>query len=121
MSITNETLLPTTTYGIPSGNYDGVSTFFVGTPIPAANYYNGQGSAQTAIVQTTNFVGEIKIQGTLNDWTQEALWFDISTYGNISAATTDTAAINMMGNFVWIRAQVSGFTAGIINSANLVF
>lgn len=121
MPITNEQLLPTTTYGIPSGNYDGTSTFFVGNAIPAANYYNGQGSHQTALIQVTNFVGKITIQGTLNDQTQEALWFDIDSLGNITNATTDNTALNMTGNFVWLRAQVSGFTSGIINSANLLF
>lgn len=121
MSITNESLLPTTTYGTPSGTYDGVSTFFIGTAIPAANYYGGQGSAQTAIVQTTNFVGVITIQGTLNDQTEQAAWFDIETYGTLESAVTDTEAVNMVGNFAWVRAQVSGFTGGIINSVNLVY
>lgn len=121
MPITNETLLPQTTYGIPSGNYDGSSTFFIGNAIPAANYYGGQGSAQTAIIQATNFVGKITLQGTLNDWKQQALWFDIDSFGDLGNSTTDTTAINMVGNFVWIRAQVSGFTSGIINSANVVF
>lgn len=121
MPITNETLLPTTTYGIPSGNYDGVSTFFIGTAIPAANYYNGQGSAQTVIIQTTNFVGEITVQGTLNSAAEQAVWCDLEQYGDLSAPITDTAAINIEGNFAWIRVQVSGFTSGIINQANLLF
>ena len=36
-TFTNETLLPVTTYGTPSGNYDGSSTSFIGNAIPAAN------------------------------------------------------------------------------------
>ena len=47
MTLTTETLLPTTVYGTPSGNYDGSSTAFIGNAIPAANFYGGQGSAQT--------------------------------------------------------------------------
>jgi len=120
-TFTNEVLLPPTTYGTPSGNYDGSSTSFIGNAIPAANYYGGQGSAQTAIIQSTGFVGVVTIEATLNDWTQQALWFEVETYGNASIPTTDTQAINMLGNFVWLRAKVTDFTAGSINSANVVY
>ena len=120
-TFTNEALLPLTTYGTPSGNYDGSSTSFIGNAIPAANYYGGQGSSQTAIIEATGFVGVITIEATLNDWTQQALWFEVETYGNASAPTTDTQAINMIGNFVWLRAKVTEFTAGSINSANVVY
>jgi hypothetical protein len=120
-TLTNQALLPITTYGTPSGNYDGTSSAFIGNAIPAANYYGGQGSAQTAIIQTTGFVGVITIEATLNDWTQQALWFEVATYGNGVTPMTDTQAINMIGNFVWLRAKVTDFTAGSINSANVVF
>jgi hypothetical protein len=120
-TFTNEALLPSTAYGTPSGNYDGSSTSFIGNAVPAANYYGGQGSAQTAIIQVTGFVGVVTIEATLNDWTQQALWFEVETYGNASVPTTDTQAINMIGNFVWLRAKVTEFTAGSINSANVVY
>jgi len=120
-TFTNEALLPSTTYGTPSGNYDGSSTSFIGNAIPAANYYGGQGSAQTAMIQATGFVGVITIEATLNDWTQQALWFEVETYGNASVPTTDTQAINMLGNFVWLRAKVTDFTAGAINSATVIY
>jgi hypothetical protein len=121
MTLTTETLLPTTVYGTPSGNYDGSSTAFIGNAIPAANFYGGQGSAQTAIIQVTGLLANIKIQGSLNDWTEQALWFDIDMYGNTSIPVTETTAVNMVGNFVWLRAAVTDFTAGAINSANVVY
>jgi hypothetical protein len=111
---TTQTLLPTTIY-------DGTTNIIIGTAVPAANYYGGQGSAQTALIQVTGFIGNITLQGTLNDWTEQALWFDIESYGNTSTPTTDSTAINMIGNFVWIRAKVTDFTGGTINSANLVY
>jgi len=120
-TFTNQALLPVTTYGTPSGNYDGTSSAFIGNAIPAANYYGGQGSAQTAIIQTTGFVGVVTIEATLNDWTQQALWFEVATYGDSVTPMTGTEALNMIGNFVWIRANVTQFTAGTINSANVVF
>ena len=121
MNFTNQIFLPETTYGTPSGNYDGTSTTFIGNAIQAANYYNGQGSAQTSVITVTNFVGVITLQATLNDWTQQAEWFDVDSYGNSSIPTTNTTAINMLGNFVWMRAKVTDFTAGTINSATLVY
>lgn len=121
MTLNTEVLLPYTTLGIPSGNYDGHSTTFVGNAIPAANYYGGQGSGQTALIQSTNLLGNVTIQGTLNSWTEQALWFDIVSYGSNTVSTTNTAALNMIGNFAWLRAKVTGFTGGTINSANVIF
>ena len=121
MTFTTSVLLPYTTYGIANGNYNGTSTTFIGNAIPAANYYGGQGSAQTAIIQSTNLLGTITIQGSLNDWTEQAAWFDVETYGNATVATTNTETINMIGNFVWLRAVVKDFTSGTINSANVAF
>ena len=120
-TFTTKTLVDNVVYGVPSGNYDGSSQDFFGDPVRAANYYGGQGSAQTAMIQTTGFVGELRIEATLNDWVQQADWFLVETYGNASTPTTGTQAISMLGNFVWLRARVVDFTAGTINSANVIF
>lgn len=120
-TLTTETFLPSTTFGTPSGNYDGTTPDFIGNAIPAANYYGGQGSVQTAIITTTGFTGVITFQATLGSLYQQADWFDVATYGNASAPTTDTATVNLVGNFVWIRAAVTEFTAGTINSATVIF
>ncbi len=40
---TTVALLSYTEYGVPSGNYDGSSEDFIGTPQKAANYYRGRG------------------------------------------------------------------------------
>lgn len=122
MIFTTENLLPSTTYGTPSGNYDGTSSFFFGDPFPAASYYGGQGSTQTSIITTTGFQGNITLQGTLSTLhNDQAAWFDIEKIDDSSAPVTDTVAITMRGNFVWIRAAVTDFTAGTINSATVVY
>ena len=121
MSLTTTTLLPQTTFGVPSGNYNGSSTSFIGNAIPASNYYAGQGAMQTARIQVSNFIGNIILQATLGDINEQAAWFDVASYGDIANATTDTTAINMVGNFVWVRAAVTDFTGGTINSTNLLF
>ena len=121
MAFNIETLLPPTTYGTPSGNYNGTSTQFFGNAIPAANYYGGQGSSQSAIIQTTNFTGLVTIEATLDSWVEQANWFRVEIFGNTSTPITTTESINMLGNFVWLRANVSGFIGGTINTANVVF
>lgn len=113
---TSLTLLPTTVHGTPSGNYDGSSETFIGNAIPAANYYAGQGVVQTVTYNTESLVGVITIQATLQDNTPQAAWFDIDTFGNASSPTTGTQANSVIGNFSYLRAKVSDFTAGTITS-----
>ena len=121
MNLTTKTLLPVTVYGTPSGNYDGTTPDFVGNVIPGASYYNGQGSVQTAIITTTNFVGVITLQATLGSIYEQSAWFDVASYGNSEVATSGTTSINLIGNFVWVRAAVTNFTDGTVNSATLVY
>jgi hypothetical protein len=121
MTFSTETLLPTTQYGVASGNYDGVHPDFVGNAVPAANFYGGQGSVQTARLDVTGFVGVITLQASLNDWPEQAAWFDLDSYGNTTLPTTDVYTITKTGNFVWVRAVVTGFTAGSIAQVNLLY
>ena len=113
---TSLALLPATVYGTPSGNYDGSSTEFIGNVIPAANYYAGQGIVQTLAYTTANLVAVITVQATLNENTPQAAWFDIDSYGNASVPTTGTQANSIIGNFSYLRALVTDFTAGNITS-----
>lgn len=121
MSLSTTVFLPLTTFGTPSGNYNGTSPAFIGNAIPAANYYGGQGSVQTAIVTATGFVGKITFQATLGSLHEQAMWFDLATLGDGTTPLTSTTATNLVGNFVWLRVAVTEFTAGTINSATVVF
>ena len=115
MIYTTEKLLPANT------TYSG-SAIVVGDAVRAASYYgNKVNGIQTATITTTIFVGVIKLQGTLNDLSDQALWFDIDSIGDGITPLTDTVALNLIGNFVWVRAQVEAFSAGAINSATLIF
>lgn len=114
-------LLPLTVYGTPSGNYDGSSTTFIGNAIPAANYYAGQGTVQTLTYNVANLVAVITIQATLQDNTPQAAWFDINSYGNASVPITGTQANSVIGNFSYLRAKVTNFTAGNITSVNSAY
>ena len=92
-TLTNEPLLPLTVYGTPSGNYNGSSPDFIGNAVIASSYYGHRGTGlQTVVLQVTNFVGVINLRATLNDWTEQAMWFDVDTYGNAATPTTATTA-----------------------------
>ena len=87
---------------------------FISNIVPAANYYGGQGAIQTILYDLTDFQGNIRIQATLNDLQESAHWFEIA---NVIAAnaTTTTSSDTVVGNFTWIRAEITDFVAGNIN------
>lgn len=117
MKTTTLQLLPTTTYGTPSGNYDGSSADFAGVPQKAANYYGGFGSLQTIAFFLDNFSGIIRIEASLeSNPSTEQDWFRVdeldSTYD--SSLSTINISRNITGNFTWIRARVLDFYNGTI-------
>jgi hypothetical protein len=108
-------------YGTASGNYDGSSQSFYSNVVPAANYYAGNGSIQTLGYRLTGFVGIITVQATLNDLPDQAVWFNISLRGDGSTEDFGMTSETVTGNFTWIRAYVTDFDAGIINSVNVSY
>lgn len=121
MMLNTEYLLETTVYGSASGNYDGSSQDFYGDPRRAANYYGGQGSIQTVTIRVTDFVGRIRLQATLNDQPSiQAAWFEVDDFER-DTAHTDTYTATLTGNFTFMRAHVTGFDAGTIDSITLTF
>ena len=109
-------ILPLTVFGTPSGNYDGANTTFIGNAVPAANYYAGQGVVQTLTYSVANLQAVITVQATLQDNTPQSAWFDIDSYGNASVPVTGTQSNSVIGNFTYLRAVVTDFTAGTITS-----
>ena len=116
MKTTTLQLLPTTTYGTPSGTYDGSSADFNGVRQQAANYYGAFGGLQTIAFYLNGFQGRIKLEATLeSDPTEDSDWFRVydvdytdSSEGSINFST------NITGNFVWMRARIEEFTGGTI-------
>jgi len=95
---------------------DSISPSIIG-----ASFYGTSGGVQTALITVTGFVGRITFQATLNDITAQAAWFDVATYGDVVTPTTETTAVNLIGNFVYIRAVVTDFAAGTINTVTLAY
>ena len=120
MSITNLTLLGTTTVGTPSGNYDGSSTAFVSDAQKAVGYYRGQGSLQTVTLGVTDLEGILTFQATLDENPDTLNWFDVYTYGDTNAIT-DYHSFNLTGNFVWLRVAVTEFNSGTIDTVVVAY
>jgi len=137
---TTVTLLPTTTFGTPTGNYDGSSASFSSDKVKGDGYYGFSDGLHTVSWRVVNFVGTVKIQGSLaqdpaeTDWvaidlreadgnfsaTADGLISEVTTTSQVyTTATTENRVYNIKGNFVWIRANISSFTAGTINTIQL--
>jgi hypothetical protein len=122
MKTTTLQLLPTTTYGTPSGNYDGSSLDWAGEDQPAANYYGGFGTLQTVAFFLLNFQGLIKIEATLDAVPAvDSDWFKVNEFDSLSTATTENFSRNITGYFTWIRARVEGFEAGTITKVMMSY
>ena len=122
MKTTTLQLLPTTTYGTPSGNYDGSSQDWSGVRQQAANYYGGFGSLQTIAFYLSSFQGLIKIEATLDsDPTQDAQWFRVYEVDYTDSSESVNFSTNITGNFTWIRANVEDFTSGTITRVDMSY
>ena len=55
---------------------------------------------------TDDFLGTVKMQGSLATTPTEDDWFDIAGTTLTSDQSTTIASYNFTGNFVWVRAKV---------------
>jgi hypothetical protein len=120
--MTTETIIDTTEYGVPSGNYDGSSQDWFSSAVRAVNYYRGQGGIQTVLFQVTGFEGVLVLEATLDSDPDSAAWFETFTYGDGSTvALTDYHPATVTGNFTWVRVRVEGFSGGTINTVSITY
>ena len=118
---TTLTILPLTQHGVPSGNYDGSSTDFDSDGAKAVGYYRGQGSVQTVYQRVSGFQGRITLQATLDqDWTR-ANWVDVNVFSDGSTVETGVHPVSLTGNYTWMRARITEFTAGTIDSITITY
>ena len=101
-------------------------------------YYGRSDGFHTAQFNITGFIGKIEMQGTLAVDPVESDWFTIElgtgtqtvdTTGLIveqginfveyTESTTNVKSYNFTGNYVWVRAKVSNWTDGTVNSIKL--
>ena len=69
--------------------------------------------------------GEVLIQATLDNDPADSRWFDVAVYGDGSSADsstiTDTYIEAVMGNFTWLRAVVTNFKDGVIETVQATY
>lgn len=95
----------------------------IGQPTTGCGYLGQTDPFHTVSYATTgNFVGILKLQGSLANTPGDADWYDIDKtfLGNgITPIANQTLLINFNGNHVWIRAVIVSFASGIINNVLL--
>ncbi len=83
------------------------SAFSYGEKRKGAGYHKNNNGIHTAVFQFDNFVGSVKIQGTLELYPNDTDWVDIAgttiTVEDSSALTNDESR-TFIGKFVYIRA-----------------
>ena len=122
MKTTTLQLLPTTTYGTPSGNYDGSSGDWSGENQQAANYYGGFGDLQTVAIFLNGFQGRIRVEASLETLpVADSEWFLVYNFDTTSEPTTNNFSVNINGNFTWMRANVEDFSQGTITKLMLSY
>ena len=112
-------MIPSTSFGSAMGNYDGTSTSFESDNTKGDGYYGFSDGVHTAQVRVTGFPGTVKFQGSLATTPTSTDWVDIAgaaLAGDGSSLITNSYIYNFTGNYVWIRASITNFTAGSINT-----
>lgn len=110
-------LLPQTTW---NGNVSNVQIYdVVGNKHQAASYYVGSKDLQTVNINLANVTGNIIIQATLSTLPGDTDWFNV--YELEANTTTTNEAVNVEGNFVWMRAKIQDFNGGILQYVKLSY
>ena len=115
----------------------GVCTSYsvVGTKIAAASYYLGNKALQTVNINTTGFTGTLVIEASLytdpaTTTTEPSNWFTVHSITANANGTTGSdellaantnVAVNITGNYVWMRARIVDFGAGTVNWVKLSY
>lgn len=96
--------------------------------IKGDGYFGNADGLHTIQTKITEFVGKIAIQGTLATEPIESDWFNVrlddgtgnfTTVTNYTSVTSIVSCFNFTGNIVWVRANVSNWTQGTVNSIQI--
>ena len=113
-------LLPQTVY---NGNGNNSPYTVTGNQVQAAAYYQSPRNLQTVNYRVVNFTGNLLIEASLAGTPGSTDWFRVhkleanSTANSNSEAYNNSnvnVAVNIVGNFVWLRAKIENFNAGAV-------
>lgn len=110
---------------VPTTSFDGDVTYPVASDKVKGSGYVGKTfpmhTAQYSL--STDFVGAIKMQGTLVHSPTESDWFDISnTHLTVSTGETapESSIVKFNGLFVWVRASYT-IVSGAITQIQYIY
>jgi hypothetical protein len=119
---------------------DSTTETVTGDKYKGDGYYGRSDGLHTVQVNLNGFIGQVEIQGTLAVDPTDEDWFTVSLGGTVTSTVDTTGLIssastavtinysqnetsvktyNFTGNYVWLRAKVSNWTDGTINSIAL--
>ena len=99
-----------------SGTYNGSDLNWFSNKFPGDGYYGYSDGLHTVSYNLVGFEGSICFQASLATSPTDADWFNIDESAVTSEQPTNTTTFkNFSGNFVWVRAAITNFTAGTIN------
>jgi len=132
MTTNSETILTANTH--PG---DSTIETVTGDKFKGDGYYGRSDGLHTIQINLSGFLGDVQLQGTLavdptaDDWFTVRLGSGqtIDTTGKIfnaitskleyTANETSSKTYNFTGNYVWIRAKISNWTDGTVNSIQM--
>jgi hypothetical protein len=80
-------------------------------------YYSRSDGLHTAQYSLTEFTGTVNIQATLSIDPTTDDWFTV--YTQAYSTSSGSFVTNFTGNYVWIRAHISNWASGAVNSIKL--
>jgi len=116
MPSNSETILSAQTHPGDSG-----AQTITGTKYKGDGYYGRADGFHTVQYNLTGFLGTVVMQATLSVEPTDSDWFTITstshTADNDSSSNRDGGHIyNFTGNYVWVRAYISNWTDGTVQS-----
>jgi hypothetical protein len=101
---------------------DSTTEVVTGEKFKGDGYYGRSDGFHTVQYDIDSFIGTIALQATLSIDPTDADWFTVYTqaYPVVDDVGTTTSVItSFTGNYVWVRAYISNWSDGTINSIKL--
>lgn len=101
---------------------DSTASTVTGDKYKGDGYYGRSDGFHTIQYTITGFIGTVSIQATLAIEPTEDDWFTVYTQAypvSNDEGTSTSKVTNFTGNYVWIRAYISNWTDGSVNSIKL--
>jgi len=109
---------------LSNNTHDGDSTVqtVTGSKFKGDGFYGRSDGFHTVQYNLIGFIGTINVMATLAVDPTDDDWFTVYTQAYpvvMNAGTTKSNFANFTGNYVWIRAYISNWTDGTVNSVQL--